>query len=144
MGSFADSVRANCQKIIQEVDKKCYFIVNQLFTSIVNLSPSPSNPGETAKGLLANQWYPQIGTTPSTTLTSATSPYGVSSLARIKSLENQKIFYAKDGAVTLTNNVPYILLAEKLGWRGEHWSGNVGPYRMVERSFIKIKEMTRQ
>lgn len=143
MGSFADSVKANCQKILEEVDKKSYFIVSQLFTSVVMLSPSPSNPGETAKGLLANQWYTQIGTEPSTELSSATSPYGSDSLARINSLANQKIFFKKDGAVTFTNNVPYGILAEKLGWTGGSWSGKVGPYRMVDLSFVKIKEITR-
>lgn len=143
MGSFADSVKANCQKILEAVDKKSYFIASQLFSSIVYLSPSPSNPGETAKGLLANQWYPQIGTSASSSLSSATSPYGSDSLARINSLANQKIFYGKDGAVTFTNNVPYGYRAEKLGWLDAPWSGKVGPYRMVELSFIKIKETTR-
>jgi len=143
MGSFADSVKANCQKILEAVDKKSYSITSQLFSSIVYLSPSPDNPGKTAKGLFANQWYTQIGTSPSSELTSATSPYGSDSLARINSLANQKIFYGKDGAVTLTNNVPYGILAERLGWLDAPWSGNVGPYRMVERSFIKIKEIIR-
>jgi hypothetical protein len=143
MGSFADSVKANCQKMLDAVDNKCYSITNQLFTSVVLLSPSPTNPGETAKGLLANQWYPQIGTAPSSELSSATSPYGSDSLARINSLANQKVFFGKDGAITFTNNVPYGILAEKLGWIGGAWSGRVGPYRMVELSFIKIKEITR-
>lgn len=143
MGGFADSVKANCQKILEAVDKKSYSIASQLFTNIVVLSPSPSNPGETAKGLLANQWYTQIGTSPSSELSSATSPYGSDSLSRINSLANQKIFYGKDGAVTFTNNVPYGILAEKLGWTGGSWSGKVGPYRMVELSFIKIKEISR-
>jgi hypothetical protein len=143
MGTFADSVKANCQKILEAVDKQCYSIASQLFSSIVYLSPSPENPGKTAKGLLANQWYTQIGTEPSTELSSATSPYGSASLARINSLANQKIFFKKDGAVTFTNNVPYGILAERLGWVGGSWSGRVGPYRMVDRSFVKIKEIIR-
>lgn len=139
MAGFADSIKANCQKILEQVDKKTYSIVWQLFTSVVYLSPSPANPGETAKGLLANQWYPQIGEGYSSQLTSSTSPYGSDSLARINSTANQKIFYGKDGVMSMANNVSYAYRAEKLGWLEPPWHRGVQPYRMVSLSILKVK-----
>lgn len=134
MVGFADSIKLHSQRILEEINKKCYTITWNLFTSIVQLSPSPSNPGPYADGLLVNQWYPKVGKGFSSQLTSATSPYGSGSLSRINGIMGGKEFLKKNGTITLTNNVHYGILAEKIGWNPPEWTGRQGPYRMVARS----------
>ena len=137
MWIFSDSVKNNSELILQRVNTKCYKITKELFTSVVNKSPSPGNPGETAKGLLANQWYPKEGGFSEETGT-ATSPNGASSLARISSLMGKE-FYRRDGMISLSNNLYYAYRAEVLGWpKSDGWSGRVGPYRMVALSLQAI------
>lgn len=141
---FGASVLANGQKLLEKTNDKCLAIAKELFVSIVNLSPSPSNPGSWADGLLANQWYPAIGTF-SSEVGTATSPYGAGSLARIANLTtNSEAFFGKDGVITLSNNVSYAYRAEVLGWPVEDgWSGKVGPYLMVAKSLQAIATRNR-
>lgn len=136
-GSFAQSILQNIAKIEQDVNDRVYEIARELFRSIVQLSPSPSNPGETAKGLLANNWFPMNGPSFSTATTSATSSWGAASLARINALSGSN-FIRKDGTVTLSNNLDYAYRAEVLGWPTPRWSGRVAPYRMVALSMQKV------
>lgn len=136
--SFADSVKANSQKILAHINKKCYSITWQFFTSVVIFSPSPNNPGETSKGLLANQWYPSVGRNFSTGLSSSISPYGSESLSRINTIVKGEEFLGKDGVMTMTNNVSYAANAESIGWPAPQWSGRVSPYRMVALSMAKV------
>lgn len=143
MGIFSDSVNKNINKILTHIDEKCYSITWQLFTSIVNNTPSPSNPGQWAEGLMSNQWYPQVGNNFSMEFTSATSPNGSASLSRITSLKNTKTFYGKDGVMTMTNNSPWAYRAEYLGWTAPQWSGKVGPYRMVAKSLQSVAAQNR-
>lgn len=120
------------------VNDTCYQIAREAFLSIVNLTPSPSHPGHTAKGLLVNNWFPVNGSGFSSSKTSSTSPYGAESIARIKSLRGGQ-FLDKDGTVTLSNNLHYAYRAEVLGWPASGgWSGKVGPYRMVALSLQAV------
>ena len=137
MAGFGASVQANCQKLLKKTNDKCLAIAKELFVSIVNLSPSPSNPGQFADGLLVNQWYPAIGSF-SSELGTSESPYGAGSLARIASID-PVAFLGKDNVVTLSNNVHYAYRAEALGWPVEDgWTGKVGPYLMVAKSLQAI------
>ena len=104
------------------VNLRCYDLARELFTSIVNLSPSPSHPGPYAHGLLVNQWYPEEGDF-SDECGFSTSPNGAESLSRIKALRGLA-FYQKDGKLTFTNNLSYAYRAEVLGWpASDGWSG---------------------
>lgn len=135
-GSFAQSVNANSLTIMRQVNDRVYEIARELFRSIVQLTPSPSNPGDTAKGVLANNWFPADGPGFSQATSTARSSNGAASLARINALRGNS-FFQKDGVVTLSNNLDYAYRAEVLGWPTPRWSGRVGPYRMVALSMQK-------
>jgi hypothetical protein len=132
MGFFEKSVRAASNKVLVEINLKCYQIAWELFTSVVNKTPSPSNPGPTAEGLLANQWYPMAGGS-SGSKGSAKSQNGSGSLSRIQALMNGLEFYDRDGKITLVNNISYAVQAESEGWNPPRWKGTP-PYRMVALS----------
>lgn len=136
---FMRSISRNVKRVLEETNGKCYRISAELFLSIVRLTPSPTNKGHTATGLLVNQWYPKAGGGFSSELSDSTSPSGAGSMARINSLRGGKEFFNKNGTLTLTNNVHYAYRAEKLGWpREDGWTGKVGPYAMVALSLQAI------
>lgn len=136
-GSFSASVNANIYKALQSVNDKCYEIARELFLKIVALTPSPSFPGPTAQGVLANNWYPVNGPSFSSEETDSKSATGAGSQARIMALRGFN-FFRKDGVVTLSNNIHYAYRAEVLGWPKPSWSGTIGPYRMVAKSLQYI------
>lgn len=132
--SFAMQVLLNNDKVLSGINGKCYKIAKELFTTVVDLSPSPTNPGPFAKGELVNQWYPEAGGDYSEELSPDLSADGAGSRARINALKGFE-FLGHDGVLTLTNNLPYAYRAEALGWPvADGWSGKIGPYRMVARS----------
>lgn len=143
MSLFEKSIRAASSKILVDVNLKCYQIAWELFTSVVNKTPSPTNPGPTAEGLLANQWYPMAGGV-SGVLGVNLSPNGADSLARIQAMMNGREFSNRDGRVTLSNSIGYVMLAEKAGWKPPRWKGTPA-YRMVALSLqatvAKFKEV---
>lgn len=132
MSFFEKSVRAATNKILVDVNLKCYSIAWGLFTLVVQKTPSPANPGPDAKGLLANQWYPQERGA-SAARSKALSHNGSGSLSRIQAIMNGIEFYARDGKITMSNNMPYAVLAESTGWNPPKWKGTA-PYRMVALS----------
>lgn len=124
------------QKILSDINKRVNEIAWHLFESVVKLTPSPSNPGKYAQGLLANQWYARTGS-PSSELGTRKSATGGDSLARAKALTgNNAEFFGRDGKVYLSNNLDYAHNAETIGWPKPQWSGNIGPYGMVTKSLI--------
>lgn len=136
MSFFEQSLKAASEKVLADVNSKCYQISLELFTSIVNKTPSPANPGPTAKGLLANQWYPfERGV--SSARSTAKSPNGSDSLSRIKAIMNGTEFRDRDGRITLSNNLDYAVQAEETGWNPPRWKGTA-PYRMVALSLQSI------
>lgn len=138
MTGFASSVRMNTRRLLLDVNAKIYKVARELFIKAVNFTPSPSNPGPYADGLLVNQWYPEEGDYFSEELGSDVSPNGAGSITRILALRGTQ-FYQKDGKLTLTNNLSYAYRAEALGWpREDGWSGTIGPYRMVARAIQAI------
>jgi hypothetical protein len=142
--SFSSSIALNIVKIKSRVNATCYKITREFFLSIVSLSPSPDNPGEFAKGLLANQWYPQVGAGFSSAKSGAISPNGADSVARIMSMTSGMEFFGKNGRISLANNIHYAFRAEFKGWPanesppGWRWSGKAQPYRMVARSLQAV------
>jgi hypothetical protein len=131
MGSFADSVKVNCQRVLEHVNKKCYSITWQLFTSVVYKTPI-------LKGELINSWYPKVGPDFSSEKTTVYNKSGAGSLSRINAIMNGNVFLGKDGVITMANNEDYSVRAEYLGWPSPQWSGRVGPYRMVALSIQKV------
>jgi len=141
LSNFAQSVIQNSQKILQEVNDRCYYIARELFISVVLQTPSPDHPGPTAQGLLSNNWFPVNGSGFSSETTDTKHRSGGGSLTRIKTVLIGKQFLRKDGVVTLSNNLHYAYRAEVLGWPAPpsgQWSGRIGPYRMVAKSLQKI------
>lgn len=133
---FASSLRLNSRRLMARVNSKCYAIARELFTKVVDLTPSPSHPGPYAEGYLVNQWYPAEGRNFSSELGPEydTGGDGYASRARIDKLDGYA-FNGRDGAVTLANNVEYAYRAEALGWPvSDGWSGKIGPYRMVAKA----------
>lgn len=136
MGSFADSVRNNSKRIMSSVDSKCYEIAKECFKLTVSYSPSESVGSKWAVGYLKNQWYVYDGKSFSSGINSVASQSGDDSLRRISQLSGNQ-FYMKDGAVTLSNNVPHAYRVEVLGWPTPKWTGTVMPYRMVARAIAE-------
>jgi hypothetical protein len=126
-----DDLLAFREKALQQASISTNKIVRDLDTQAVNLSPSPSNPGPFAKGLLVNQWYASVGSSPSSEVGTATSDTGVDSLSRLEATLASNPFYGKDNIVTFANNVDHAYYAEVLGWQPPLWSGHQGPYAMA-------------
>lgn len=141
---FASDVRAFAEKAQKAMSDNTNKIVEDLFTLAVNLSPSPSNPGPYAIGLLSNQWYPSVGT-PDTTMTTAISPTGSDSISRIQGLSSANAFLGKDNVVFLTNSTEEAYYADWLGWKkgpgtnGWVWSGNSGAYMMRQQAITYVQ-----
>jgi hypothetical protein len=139
VASWKSLIEAAVNQTLIEINEKCYEIAWHLFTTTVKFTPSPSNPGPTAEGLLANNWFPQVGGT-SSEISNSTSSNGAASLERINAVMGGSEFLRKDGLITMANNLSYALRAEKLGWYPPEWAGVSGmdrkgaPYRMVARA----------
>ena len=137
-GSFAQSLSVNSATILRQVNDRTYAIARELFKSIVQLTPSPTQrDASSAQGVLVNNWFPVDGPEFSQASMTSKSDYGLASLARINQLRGNQ-FFRKDGAVTMSNNLHYAYRAEVLGWPSPPWSGRVGPYRMVALSMQAI------
>lgn len=161
MGSFADSIKANIKALQQEVNDKVVDVFVETSLSVVHLTPSPSWIGTTrgaspsqpeyTDGLLANQWYPAENKF-SEEETESKSDNGADSITRIEVMKSSKVFVAKDGYLSLTNNVPYAYRVDTLGYpQGKaeviqgygdwsYWNGSHStPYAMVDTSIAKTK-----
>ena len=145
--SFESDIKAFQAKALLAANKAVCKVVEEVFTGAVTHSPSPiSDPqAKFSRGLLINQWYPQVGGF-STEQSTATNDYGSSSLSRIKATVAAMPFYGKDNIVTLTNNVDHAYRAEVLGWpEGKdpnsnwNWTGMVMPYGMVRKSVEAVR-----
>lgn len=145
--SFLSDIKAFQAKALKAASTNTVNIAQEAFLATVNYSPSPSNPGPYAKGLLVNQYYVAIGNTPSSEVSSSTSDTGEASKARIKLLAVSLPFMGKDNIVTLANNTEESYYADKLGWKpgpgtnGWTWTNNTPPYFMTAKamSFIESK-----
>lgn len=142
---FADDIRSFADKALQKASTNTMTIAQDVGRLSVNFSPSPSNPGPYAVGLLANQWYPSIGTI-DTTVTAATSSNGSDSLSRIEALSSTNAFLNRDNVVYITNSTEEAWYADKLGWKkglgtnGWVWSGNSYAYFMRDQAITYIQQ----
>lgn len=142
--TFLADIEAFAKQSMLQASTNTNLIAEDLMNKAVVNSPSPSNPGPYAEGVLANQWYPETGGTFSSSVTSEANPNGSGSLSRIRALMASQPFYQRDNVVTLTNNVSYAYRAEHLGWpkgdgdNGWKWSGRIGPYAMVAKSMAYV------
>lgn len=142
--SFLSDIKAFQAKALKAASTNTTNIVQEAFLATVNYSPSPSNPGPYAKGLLVNQYYIAIGNTPSSEVSTATSDTGEASKTRIKLLSVSLPFFGKDNIVTLANNTEEVHYANKLGWEkgkgtnGWVWNGAL-PYFMADKAMSYIK-----
>ena len=140
---LADDIRKFADKAQKAMSDNTNKIVQDLFDLAVQYSPSPIRPGPYAKGLLVNQWYPSVGS-PDSTVTSATSPNGADSIARILGLASANAFLGKDNVVYLSNNTEEAYYANTLGWakgqgtNGWIWTGKPA-YYMTSKAISYIQ-----
>lgn len=141
---FASDIRAFADKAQKAMSDNTNKIVEDLFTLAVKFSPSPSNPGPYAKGLLANQWYPSVGAY-SPAKSTTVSPTGSDSLSRIVELKASNPFLGKDNVVFFTNNTDESYYADLLGWEagkganGWFWKG-AAPYYMRNQAITYVQQ----
>lgn len=129
---FADSIRLHNGKVKRQVNDKIVAIATELFTEIVEGTPID-------KGILINNWYAGTGRAYNGSYNeSAASKDGMSSRMQIASLRVYTGFVGRDSSVSLSNSTPYGFRAEYAGWPTPTWSGNVGPYAMIAKAFIKV------
>lgn len=137
MGSFAESIRINSSKILEETQIKCYTVMDELFTSVVDLTPVGATAMEVHPGLLKNNWFSSIGDTLSTATTETFDASGYDSKLNIAVLKENNLFLGKDSKASLTNNLDYAVRAEMIGWYGPPWKGTA-PYAMVDNSLSLV------
>jgi len=140
MGDFYKSVLENIAVMQEETNQHLISKTQEVFTSVVDKTPSVMLGSPYATGELVNQWYTSQ-TSPSTEVDTTTSPSGSSSRLRIYNIGDWSSFLKKDGSVFLTNNVPYVINAEETGWlqsENPRWR-NAAPYAMVENAVIEAK-----
>jgi hypothetical protein len=119
-------------------------ITHDLFTEVVARSPSPTNKGNFAKGLLVNQYYTAINDY-NYSSGASTNDIGVDSLSRISTTLNASPFLGKDAFVSMSNSTEEMIYAEEIGWKtglgtnGWKWSGRVAPYSMIKNSAVFIQ-----
>jgi len=132
MGSFTASLEKNINKVLTEVNDKCYIISFDLFTKVVSLSPTQPS-AKYAKGHFINNWF-SAANTYSMSTTPSVSYDGMSSLSSIAALKSTKVFLGTDGFVSLSNSLSYARNVEYEGWKKSEnpsWTGTVGPYAPV-------------
>ena len=133
---FADSIRASNAKRLVEVDTAVMKIAQELFTEVVNNSPTQPA-ANFAKGEFINNWMAAANSVDGSTR--GYNDYsGMGSRNSIALLKSSLTFFRKDGKVTLSNSTPYAFRVEYAGWPAPKWSGNVGPYAPVAKAFILV------
>lgn len=147
MGSFTESIKANCKEVLEIANRNMYHIFVQVVEGIVKYGPSSYTRGNYADGLFTNQWYPQTGGGFSSMLGTSLSREGDGTLARLDAMKGSREFYGKDGVFTLTNNVHYGFRIEYEGWPkdtpGHNWKGAT-PYRMISTTLLNVKNSIQQ
>ena len=154
--SFQDSLQRNINRVLQEIDSKCYLISYTLFMAVIESTPHNT---KWSRGNLINDWHaaansysyamfsPVSASGDSATNANSDSS-GAGSKARVATFKPLKTFFAKDGLLSLTNSQPYAYRAEYLGWGvGEsstwEWTGKVAPYAMVRNSLTTVAALYR-
>lgn len=140
---LASDIKTFRDKALQKASDNTNNVFRDLGTLNVRFSPSPSNPGPYALGLLVNQWYFSVGS-PDTSVTTSTSSTGTDSLSRLDAFLSTNPWLGKDATAYITNSTEEAYYADVLGWakgkgtNGWAWSGNSGPYMMRQQSIQYI------
>lgn len=133
---FKDSIKANTDKIKEQINDNTVEMSKQLFTAIVRRTPVGLS---VTRGQLKNNWYVGQGLNViNKSYSRVFNPTGAASYARINTLSTSKEFVGKDGQVSFTNIVRYGFRAEYAGWPKPNWSGRVRPYAMIRNSFTEM------
>lgn len=122
--SFADDLKAKCDKMLVEVDRQCQHIAFSLFMEIVTSTTVDS-------GLLCNNWFPGVGTDFSSEITDSKDTSGGGSKSRIYSVLGKGTFLGKDGMMTLSNNLDYAYEIEYAG-------PNTGKKYQKPEGFVRV------
>jgi len=136
---FADSVKISADKLQAGINVKIGAISQELFSAIVENTPVNQDPLANKRGELKNNWcYGEGVDNYNTSYSLSFDESGIASLSQAGLARTTEQFNGKDGAVSLTNSVPYGYLAEVTGWISPTWSGRVGPYAMIRNSMIEV------
>lgn len=142
---FASDIKAFADKALQKASTNTMNIVQDVGRMEVAFSPSPSNPGPYATGLLVNNYYPSVGV-PDYSRSSSTSAAGSDSLSRINEFAETNAFLGKDNVVYITNSTEEAYYADVLGWQkgqgtnGWIWSGKATPYFMRSQAITYVQQ----
>lgn len=136
---FADSVKATASKMQEQVNGKAIEIATELFNTAVMKTPVGTS---TTRGQLINNWWLGEGVgNYNRSYSRSFNTSGTGSYSRITQLQKSREFVGKDGAVHLTNSVPYGYRAEYWGWnfsaKEPRWRGTK-PYAMVRNSLTMV------
>lgn len=138
--SFLKDIQKWSSKVQQEANTKITEEFIKTAKDVVNFSPTLERGAVFSEGLLINQWYPAKNSYDQSQTTQE-NYLGWDSLMRIDQLKGSKNFLGKDGFLSLTNSVHYVMNAETRGWtknENPNWRGHI-PYAMVAKAVIKAK-----
>ena len=146
MGAFADGIKASVKKQLEQLNARIITQSEEMFRKVVDYSPVNMTPYADKRGELKNNWWVGSGVGQyNRTYSSAFDENGTSSYNQAASLRDSREFLGKDGEVSFTNSVPYVLLAESVGWMPPQWRGTA-PYAMVLKAMndnaAKYKDRT--
>jgi hypothetical protein len=130
---FEASLRLNVAKMQQDIDQKISFIAEDLFTTIIGLTPvSGENiaPKNDHPGLIKNNWYASKNGF-DLSFDRPENPSGADSLSSVKALYATGTFLGVDGSVSMCNSAPYVRNVEYDGWT------RTRPYAMVANGFTE-------
>lgn len=142
---FSSDIKAFRDKAIKNASDNTNNVFRDLGTLVVRFSPSPSNPGPYAKGLLVNQWYFSVGA-PDLSAGTTTNPTGSDSLSRLDAFIGTNPFLGRDATAYIANSTQEAMYADLLGWaagkgtNGWIWSGRSGAYHMRQMSIVYIQQ----
>lgn len=142
---FADDIRRFREKALKDASDATNKVVRDLFTTVVDYSPTPSGKGGYSVGTIKDNWYSSV-MNPDTSYSGSVSATGSSSLSRINSTLSQNPFKGRDNIVYLTNSTKWAFRADKLGWNkndpdndtGWDWSGRIKAYHFTGNSIQAI------
>lgn len=142
---IASDIKAFREKALKAASDNTNNVFRDSGKLVIRFSPSPSNPGPYATGLLVNQWMFSIGM-PDLSVGTATSPTGADSISRLDAFLATNPWLGKDATAYITNSTEEAIYADLLDWKkgqgtnGWIWSGRAGAYQMRAQTIIYIQQ----
>ena len=143
--SFAESIRKNVDKILQEIDTKMYAISTKLFKEVVYKCP-------VLRGNLINDFHVKANGYDTTSITASyvvdgqssvgsnSDKEGKASLKQIASAIGFRTWYGKDGFLSMSNSVPYAYRIEFEGYSKKEKA----PTGFIRNSLTKVASEVKQ